>query len=105
MNPPYSSQTTSADVFQIFKSYAEISLLEILRKEHKSKSIPGLFFSGISTVALYHVSDYAGFLVQTFIDGIWDEDDKLSSSNQLLVKHAAQTLYVLLSLDLAAIQI
>lgn len=76
----------------IYRPYAEIGLLDILRNENKDKSVPSIFFSGIPTVILYHISDYAGFVVQACLDGYWDEDEETFTPNELLLKHAVQIL-------------
>lgn len=78
--------------FQIYRSYAQVGLLDILSQESMESSVPSLLFSGIPAVVLYHLSDYAGFIAQNWMDFRFDEDEEVFTDNEILLKHAAQSL-------------
>lgn len=77
---------------KLYKPYSEVGLLQIFRYEKESGfTLPNLFFSGIPTVLAYHASDWIGFIVQSVIDGVWDEEEGVYTPAQLWLKHASQT--------------
>jgi hypothetical protein len=51
-----------------------------------------MVFSGIPTVVAYHISDYAGFIMQALADGIFDEDEVIYTPRQLWFKHTGETM-------------
>ena len=80
-----------SDCRQIYKPYSQLSLLSILRQETAVRSFPNLFYAGLPSVVAYHISDWVGFIADTLIDDIFDEDDKYTRA-QLLLKHSTQAM-------------
>jgi hypothetical protein len=74
---------------QIYKPYSELTLIDILRREHQVESIPSLLFSGLPAVLAYHISDWVGFVA---VDVMLDGDEKEDTRTQLLLKRAGQML-------------
>jgi hypothetical protein len=74
---------------QIYKTYSELTLIDIMRREHQVESIPSLLFSGLPTVLAYHISDWVGFVA---VDVMLDDDEKEDTRTQLLLKRAGQIL-------------
>lgn len=64
------------DNSQLYKPYAELRFLDILRQERAMYGIPHMFLSGVPTVIAYHISDWMAFFVETMIDQFYDEDDE-----------------------------
>jgi len=75
----------------IYKPYAEMSLLGILKQESAVRSFPNLLYAGLPAVVAYHVSDWVGFISDALIDEIFDEEDKYTPA-QLFLKHSTQTI-------------
>lgn len=60
----------------LYKPYADMRFLDILRQERAIHGIPHMFLSGVPTVIAYHISDWVAFFVETMIDQFYDEDDE-----------------------------
>ncbi|KAL2068507.1 hypothetical protein VTL71DRAFT_14844 [Oculimacula yallundae] len=57
----------------LYKPYAAMRFVEILRQERAAFSVPHMFLSGVPTVIAYHISDWVAFFVETAIDGYFDD--------------------------------
>jgi len=81
---------------KIYKPYAELSLLAIIRQETTARSFANLFNAGLPSVIAYHISDWIGFITDALIDDLFDEEDNIQSytKSQLLLKHSAQAMSV-----------
>ncbi|KAH8598219.1 hypothetical protein B0O99DRAFT_684264 [Bisporella sp. PMI_857] len=59
----------------LYKPYAERGILSILKQEVTENPTTTLLFRGLPAVITLHFSDYAGFLISTIFDQVYDHKD------------------------------
>ncbi|KAH9210993.1 hypothetical protein DL95DRAFT_342430 [Leptodontidium sp. 2 PMI_412] len=59
----------------LYKPYAGMRFVDILRQERAVSGVPHMFLSGVPTVIAYHISDWAAFFIESVIDAYFDHDD------------------------------
>jgi uncharacterized hydantoinase/oxoprolinase family protein len=74
----------------LYRSYADIGLLQILRQETAEYGLGHVLTAGLPTVLAYHAADWVAFYAERLLDDIFGEDEEKISPRARWWKESLQ---------------